>query len=80
MDQALCAGRDPEIWFPGSTGNGARTAVARAAAICAGCPVQVECREYAEQVPATDGVWGGWSKTSKSGPVARTEHRKQVLA
>ncbi|MEN4399987.1 WhiB family transcriptional regulator [Mycolicibacterium conceptionense] len=60
MDQALCAGRDPEIWFTEKTGIAGRKAVARAAAICAQCPVRLQCRAYADELPATDGVWGGW--------------------
>ncbi|QFG10061.1 WhiB family transcription factor [Mycobacterium phage IdentityCrisis] len=60
MDRALCVGRDPEIWFTEKTGVAARKAVARAAAICAQCPVRRECRQHADQLHATDGVWGGW--------------------
>jgi WhiB family redox-sensing transcriptional regulator len=33
----------------------------RARAICGGCPVQVECGEYAVTTGETEGTWGGLS-------------------
>ncbi len=57
---ALCAGADPEIWFPTAV-PGTEVydrEVDRAKAICAECPVRMECAEWALDV-ATDGVFGG---------------------
>lgn len=54
MDQAACRGRNPDIWFP----EGAESA-AQAKAICAGCPVRIECLEYAIETHTYSGVWGG---------------------
>jgi WhiB family redox-sensing transcriptional regulator len=59
MVSAKCRGVDPDLFFPTSTGNGARTAVAAAAVICRGCPVVGECREYARELNVPFGVWGG---------------------
>jgi len=54
---AACRNHDTSLWFPAV---GEPTAPAKA--ICAGCPVQGDCQEYAaglEDVPA--GVWAGES-------------------
>lgn len=36
--------------------------------VCAGCPVQAECGDYANQWPMTRlfGIWGGGSQKSRS--------------
>ena len=54
MEDAACLGVDPDLWFPsrGSTGT-------RAKAICAGCPVRVECLDYALENNEQHGIWGG---------------------
>lgn len=55
---AACRGHDPDLWFPSS---GPRSAIitAQAQAICAGCPVQQACRQYADQRGDVYGIWGG---------------------
>jgi WhiB family redox-sensing transcriptional regulator len=57
MIDAKCRDHDPEMFFPNSTGNGTRQAVARAAVICRECPVIFECRSYGRN--EVHGVWGG---------------------
>jgi hypothetical protein len=56
---ALCEGQsdlflsaDPDDW-----------AVARS--ICAGCPLERSCREYAVTKPEFTGVWGGTDETDR---------------
>lgn len=51
-EEAACRGMDTSLWF-------AETASAQAAAksICAGCPVNAECREFGKFEPS--GIWGG---------------------
>jgi WhiB family transcriptional regulator, redox-sensing transcriptional regulator len=34
-------------------------AVARAKAVCAGCPVAAECLSWAIETNQTEGIWGG---------------------
>jgi WhiB family transcriptional regulator, redox-sensing transcriptional regulator len=51
---AACRGLDPAIFFP-DQGESA----AKAKAICARCPVQIECSEYADRTRTDHGVWGG---------------------
>lgn len=60
-----CAHGDPEQWFSILDSKGptpAKTAGrthARAAALCAGCPVLAQCRAFALDDPRLVGVWGG---------------------
>ena len=52
-DRAICVGEDPNLFFPsyGDFGIVARQ-------VCAGCPVRLDCIEYA--VDADEfGIWGG---------------------
>ncbi|MGD9531809.1 MAG: WhiB family transcriptional regulator [Dehalococcoidia bacterium] len=65
---------DPEVFFPIDTGPAGELAVARAKAICAGCPVRVECLAdvMAMEDPAERwGVTGGLSADERAGLFAR---------
>lgn len=53
---AVCAQVDPELFFPEV---GEPTAPAKR--ICAGCPVRVECLDYALDAREAHGVFGGLS-------------------
>lgn len=55
---ALCTQTDPEIFFPE---KGQNNGVARA--ICAQCPISLDCLEDALMILPVDdfGVWGGTS-------------------
>lgn len=60
MKQGNCHSHPPEMFFP-SDGVG----VLRAQSICATCPVQVECLEYAIVNHIEHGVWGGTSERQR---------------
>lgn len=72
MSEAVCAGVDPELWFP-NKGTGVK-----AMRICDTCPVRQQCEEYGRDLEADahlayrHGVWGG--TTAK----ARNEAREQA--
>lgn len=51
---AACRGQETDIWYPE---RGEDHRVPRA--ICATCPVIVDCLEHALTWPETMGVWGG---------------------
>jgi len=51
---AACRDADPELFFP-ATPSEERAALA----VCATCPVQVECRAYSLDAREYFGVWGG---------------------
>ncbi|MCI0386399.1 WhiB family transcriptional regulator [Streptomyces sp. CNQ085] len=58
-ESAACRGEDPELFFPIGDGGLARQQTARARAVCLGCPVMPQCRDWAVRSGETEGVWGG---------------------
>ncbi len=60
MARGNCATEPPEIFFP-SDGIG----VINAQRICASCPVQEQCLEYALRNRIEHGVWGGYSERGR---------------
>jgi WhiB family redox-sensing transcriptional regulator len=69
-DRAACLSAEPETFFPVGTGGVALDDVSVAKAICAGCAVLAECRDYALRSRQPFGVWGGLDE----------EQRRQVWA
>jgi len=58
--RALCAGADPEIFFPaGEPGNRYDARNARALAMCGNCPVLDECQRWALDSGLEYGIAGG---------------------
>ena len=53
-----CAGADDELFFPPGEDE---TAALAAKKICAICPVQEQCLQYALATNQSEGVWGGMS-------------------
>lgn len=53
-EHAACQGLDPEIFYPVEDDE-----AVPAKAVCAVCPVNVACLEYALSGRERDGVWGG---------------------
>lgn len=62
FDEARCRGMDPEFFFPE---RGQSTAAAKA--VCASCPVVVECLQEALDTPShkDGGIWGGTSERER---------------
>ncbi|MFJ6440233.1 WhiB family transcriptional regulator [Streptomyces sp. NPDC091649] len=77
MSDAVCAGVDPELWFPEGSGSSTRTAQR----ICAGCPVLAECREHTAELEGDavsggrHGMWGGQSPRQRARPRPRSADR-----
>lgn len=68
MDQALCAGHDPEKFFPGR-----KPTPASVRALCLACPVRQECLAHAlALMPDCHGVWGGTSWYQRDRMLAAT--------
>jgi WhiB family redox-sensing transcriptional regulator len=57
--QARCADYDPDLFFPVGSGGPAIRQALRAKAICAQCPVRLECLDWAIDTGQPHGVWGG---------------------
>jgi WhiB family redox-sensing transcriptional regulator len=70
MGQGNCRDHPPSTFFPS---DGVGVEVARR--ICAGCPVQTPCLEYALRNRVDHGVWGGTSERER-----RRIARKRRLA
>lgn len=52
---AACRGEDPDLFFPGPGLDPYDTP----RVICAGCPVRLDCLEYALDHHVDEGCWGG---------------------
>ncbi|HEY2579006.1 MAG TPA: WhiB family transcriptional regulator [Streptosporangiaceae bacterium] len=70
--RGACRGSDPELFFPIAHAGPAASQLAKARAICAQCPVQRECLEFAVESGQDFGVWGGMSEGER-----RVLRRKQ---
>jgi len=59
QERAACRGEDPDVFFAGDNerGQDRRSRFVAAKAICARCPVIVQCRIAGRQ--ERYGVWGG---------------------
>lgn len=60
QDDALCAETDPDQFFSDDDAGDEA-----AKAICAQCPVLVECRHYALERDERHGVWGGMTEDER---------------
>lgn len=60
IEHGLCRGVDPALFFPefGDTGDEAK-------AVCAECPVKIECLQHAIATGEEHGVWGGTSERQR---------------
>lgn len=63
--RAACQSADPELFFPISAAGAGHAQAAKAKAICATCPVQQRCLEYAVESRQIHGVWGGTSEEER---------------
>lgn len=71
VEDAACAGHDPELWFPKSTAS------PRTVAICHGCPVRHACLDYALRTRQRHGIWGGLTINQRRRIL---EHRQETAA
>lgn len=56
-----CRDSDPDLFFPIASSGPALQQVAEAKAVCARCPVRIDCLSYALDTGQHAGVWGGAS-------------------
>ncbi|MDV6979616.1 WhiB family transcriptional regulator [Mycobacterium intracellulare] len=59
-NRARCEGVDPERFFPRKSDEQKETIK-----FCLGCPVRIECLQYALDVPAAYGIWGGTTQEER---------------
>ena len=60
-ERGTCNQIDPELWFADTS----RRVKARAASICASCPVRRQCLAWALVFDEEYGVWGGLDATER---------------
>lgn len=66
--RAACRGEDAHLFFPPAhfeRGDEKRARERKAKAICAGCPVRMECLEFALRIKEPSGVWGGLNELER---------------
>lgn len=66
--RAACRGHDPDLWFPGPGQSRRREEAIR---ICSGCPVRVECADWAARHRPPFGVWAGVPESERDTTTAR---------
>lgn len=60
-----CRDGDPDLHFPaGTSGPAVELQIAKAKAVCADCPVLVQCREAGMSEPY--GIWGGLAEDERA--------------
>lgn len=57
---AACRGMDPDVFYPERGGD-----TRQIKAVCAECPVALECLNYALEMRETHGMWGGKSERER---------------
>jgi WhiB family redox-sensing transcriptional regulator len=63
--RGACRDEDPELFFPVGSSGPALLQAAQARAVCAGCPVRIDCLNYAIETGQAAGVWGGVSEEER---------------
>lgn len=58
-DSAACADKPLEWFFPETKGGWDSVSYARGKAVCASCPVQLDCLREAQEQEIGFGLWGG---------------------
>lgn len=74
QDDAVCAQTDPDLFFPEQGAPAHRTLQ-----VCAVCPVQAECLDYALTHDERHGVWGGTSERQRD-RLRRAQHNGRAAA
>lgn len=65
-DDAACSQTDPEVFFPDSRGDTLRHHESAARSVCAHCPVQRTCLQWALEQRIEFGVWGGMTERERA--------------
>jgi WhiB family redox-sensing transcriptional regulator len=72
---AACHAEDPELFFPEDPAQSPS-----AQQVCAGCPVRLQCRDFALRHSIVWGVWGGMTGEDRERLIRRRAAKRRVLA
>ncbi|MEV7689893.1 WhiB family transcriptional regulator [Streptomyces bungoensis] len=64
-DHAVCRQEDPDLFFPIGNAGPAQVQTQRAKAVCARCPVQEQCLDWAMESDQSIGIWGGTTELER---------------
>ena len=62
---AACRDTSPDLFFPVGTTGQALIQIAQAQTVCAKCPVQDECLQFALATNQDSGIWGGTTEEER---------------
>lgn len=62
QEAAACRGREDVDFFPTPDDD---AGIARARAVCAGCPVVDDCLAFAIETNQSEGIWGGMTAAER---------------
>jgi WhiB family redox-sensing transcriptional regulator len=80
-DRAACRDEDPELFFPvGASSGSAQVRIAQAKSVCARCPVQSTCLDWAMTSSQEAGVWGGLDEDERRALRRRRSRIQRALA
>jgi WhiB family redox-sensing transcriptional regulator len=77
---AACRDMDGELWFPIGENPAAVTAAKKAKAICATCPVVMDCGTWAIQTRQPAGIWGGIDENERAAHLRRKTRQRRAGA
>jgi len=80
--RAACRGEDSSLFFAPAHPEGKEereTRERRAKAICSGCPVRMECLEYALRIHEHHGIWGGLTELERRRVLRDQERRLRAV-
>ena len=78
--RGACRDVEPDLFFPIASSGPATRQIAAAKAVCARCPVQPECLNYALETGQDCGVWGGATEDERRAMrVRRQRHARDAM-
>jgi WhiB family redox-sensing transcriptional regulator len=79
VEQALCAQVDPELFYPTAIGPSYMPAARLAKAICAECPIKIQCLERALKTNEEYGIWGGTTPRERQDILRRRRYKTMAI-
>src|SRR5579875_3325794 len=75
-----CLTADPDLFFPIAAAGPGEQQIAQAKDVCASCPVQRQCLEFALSHDQVYGIWGGTTPEDRQRYRRRLRRRRAAAA